>query len=377
MIWVRLRVSFPVSGYLGLALLMLVFGFEGAANEVCSQSQSCLYQRANDLLILQANYLYSKATEVAKLRAQGSGAIYRELGKFCELGGSEQASGAKQLKKIPEKQCLENYLLLAKKGLRELRTSISKNEDSIVQLASKKTAALSGMEDPEAGRETGVQEVPRDFKDTLSTKTPFIPDLGMLDPILKDLDGLQRTRGLSRAGREQMDQELLAWWDSFPKCPDRDEYISVELVERFPSNPTGEKLRRVKLKPDGKVEHDEKAFSAALAECQVKRADWIRSGPSVAASTSRKGPAWLGKEPTNLSLQVFEDAQKRLADCVGGKSRRQGSQDRVQKGVVLCGNASGSPQSAQSSSQPKFRALQLADEEFKRAEKEIELLISK
>ena len=370
-------------GWLPVIAGSLVFcgSVEAVAGDDCKDSQSCLYQRANDVLILQANYLFSKATEVAALKSQGSGAIYSELGKFCELGGPAADPGAKPLKRIPENRCLENYLLLAKKGLREIRTAISRNEDSIVQLASKNPATLSGAvgsdNGPLGSRGPGVQEVPRDWTETLSTQKPLIPDLLVMDPILKKLDDLQRTRGLTRAGRDNMDQELLSWWDEFPKCPDRDEFIAVEQVERFPKNPTGEKLRRVKLKPDGKVEHDEKAFAAALSECQSKRADWVRSGPAISPAASGSGPNWLGKEPSPLSRQVFEGAQKRLADCVGGRSRGGTSSGGAPKGVVLCGNSTGSAPTVQSSSPAKFRALQLADEEFKRAEREIDLLLSK
>jgi hypothetical protein len=347
-----------------LMSLGLCFLTEGGLAEDCRDSQVCLYERANDLLVLQANYLFSKAREVSGLGGSGKGAVYRELGKFCEVGGDPQ----KGLKKLSEKECAENYLLMAKKGLRSIRSSIANNENSIHQLASPSEVSLrvdstkGGM--PQDGRPPSVKEIPQDWRETLDTRSPFIPELAVLDPILKKLDDLQRTRSLTRAGRKELDQELMDWWDSFPKCPDKDEYIQVDWVERFPKNPTGERIRKVRLKPDGTVAHDEKALAEGMRACQVKRADWMKSGP-VASSPAENGPGWLGKEPTSLSLRIFEEAQQRLADCASGKAQKQAPSA---KAFALC-----APPSKPSGK--SYRSLQLSDAEFKKAESELDRLL--
>ncbi len=331
----------------------------------CRRSQSCLYQRANEVLILQANYLFAKSMQVASQRGK-RGRIRAELGPFCDVQKPKGGGRAS------ERECLESYLLQVKRAMRAMRTAMVRNEEGIFKLAEGVAPALPLDSGAMAAAAAGADQ-PQDWTAKLKFDAPFFPALEEVDPILQKLSGMLKVSQQSAQGRALLDQELQAWWDSYPRCPTRDEFIAVELVERFPSNPTGEKIRRVKLKPDGKsVEYDDQAFSRAQAECATRRSDWIRSGP-VASPVSMTEPALLGATPSALSITVFTKAQEQLVDCLSGGSTGAGAGRQAPSGgsgtqVNLCGG--GQRQSGRAST-----GSTLADSEFKRAEQELDKIL--
>jgi hypothetical protein len=317
----------------------------------CKSSQSCIYQRANEVLSLQAFYLSEKTTRIFKF-FETSRSLPTELDAFCKAQARGPSGG-----RSSDKECLKSYLLQVRRGMQQLRTAIVRNEDMLFKIANKKGAVaqapvigeppeaspgVAGIDGPGANRPWQTR-----FDEQVRTDAPFIPSLPLLkDAFLDSMENAFKARSANPQEQQVMDNELGGWWDSYPKCPDKDEFILVEMVERFPSRPTGELLRRVKTNPDGSVAWDEKAFQSARAECERARQDWVRQAPfasqQAAQSAARaranpKAPDLLVGKSSVESNFDFASVQQFVVDCTSGKL----SADQCQGAGARGGGAAG------------------------------------
>lgn len=351
--------------------------------EAADCGQGCHYQRANEILILQTKYLINKVNALAGMK--NDQARKGELRAFCEADRNKGADGANNAK-----ECWRNYLMLVRRSLRSLRTSIAQNYDAVVKLAANTEDVAFQKGQPEsaegavAAPELSLQLDPDDPKGAKAPlSVPVLPELQQLDPIFQKFGRLLETEkqgALSQQASQTqaLDRGLYDWWDRYPKCPSPDEFIEVEQVERYPSHPTGEKITRVKTGPDGKVKTDEKAYDKAFKLCQDKRKDWLKSAPAnpgVVGAADGKLASRLLEEPSPASRKAFESAQKELATVAKGLApegagKTQGGGQGLQPALATGGQQPGKQDK-------KELYLFLPDDQFDKADGLVDQLLKK
>lgn len=321
--WMPLKPSILGSPFLGL-YLGLVLHLPAAWADECGQA--CFYQRANEVLMLEAKYLLKRVEKLRPkvLTRSGSvvvGSVTGALGDFC----TAQSRDGKDARLDNETECWKSYLLVTKRSLAEIRRAMSQNYDAASRLSPAEVVNFKN-EAPTSGGELSVSASPDGSP--LLMNAPLLPELSALDPLLKRFDQIwQRAQSGTGAQQVAADRELRLWWDRYPRCPSKDEFVEVEQVERYPSHPTGEKITRIKTDGDGKVVLDSKRFQAAEAECQKERSEWMKRSPIAAGSGEL--PARLKRDPGKDARSAFIEAQRELADLAKGKGAAAAGQASV------------------------------------------------
>ncbi|NDD91059.1 hypothetical protein EBZ37_03115 [bacterium] len=318
--------------------------------------QSCLYLKANDVLGMQALYLQKMAQNLINLREKRANAsedereqIERELSQnlspFCRtqrinLGDSWGPEGDK---------CLASYLQTVGRSMEMIRSALVKNYSVVSQLADGSAVEDSKKktEDPKTAQRVLKDPARAELKKLkLYPDFPLLPSLDSIDPIIRKLGDTarfriqQRKAAYSTHEQQKADEALAQWWDQFPRCPAPDEFARVELVERYPSHPTGEKLPRIVYGANGKIEIDQAKYLEALKICNEKKKSHFQQLPLP--------DEFLEKGATRQARQAFKSAQEEMVSAVDRKVRevsttsRPGGADHVTLlGQVKGGSALG------------------------------------
>lgn len=353
-----------------ISFFVFLIGWVSAALSVSAPvraeecGQACFYQRANEVLMLEAKYLLKKVEKLRPkvLTRSGSvvvGTVNGALGDFCKA----QSRDGDDSRLDNEAECWRSYLLVTKRSIAEIRRAMAQNYDAASRLGTEQLVNFKPGE-PSDGGELTVSASPDSA--AMSMNAPLLPELSALDPLLQRFDQMWR-RGQSGTGAEQVaaDRELRRWWDRYPRCPSKDEFVEVEQVERYPSHPTGEKITRIKTDGDGKVVLDTKRFQMAESECQRERAEWVKRSPLADAGSpaAKELPTRLKRDPGKDARAAFAEAQKELSALAKGKASPSSS---------LSGGSSGLQAGQAASAGPKKEFLFLPDSEFEKADKLLE-----
>lgn len=326
-----------------------------ASAEECGQA--CFYQRANEVLMLEAKYLLKKVEKLRPKVMSRSGAVLAgsvnsTLGDFCKA----QSRDGSDTRLDSETECWKSYLLVTKRSMGEIRRAMAQNYDAASRLGSDRMVSYKPGQ-PADGGELTVSASPD--SPPLAMSAPLLPELSALDPLLKRFDEMWR-RQQAGTGAEQVaaDRELRRWWDRYPRCPSKDEFVEVEQVERYPSHPTGEKITRIRTDAEGKVVLDAKRFQLAESECQRERSEWMKRSPLVAtgSASAKELPVRLRQDPGKDARAAFMEAQKELSALARGKP------DPAAASAGLTAGQAGS-------TGPKKEFLFLPDSEFDKADK--------
>ncbi|MEN9723825.1 MAG: hypothetical protein RJB38_1811 [Pseudomonadota bacterium] len=334
--------------------------------------QSCLYLKANDVLALEASYLVelsqrlmrsyeavSKSGEGASEESveEGKGALEKNLGPYCR---AQRIAVSRDWTGGPGKRCFSGYLKTVARSLEQIRHSMIKNYQMVAMLADPEGGAppLPGAFGP--ARPTTSERALADprflEKDAKHVKLypdfPFLPALEAIDPVVKRLAGIakaalkQRQQQFGGQSRAVEDEALAQWWEQFPRCPSRDEFARVELAERYPSRPTGEKLPRIMVDAQGRIEIDEEAFKKAIQECDRKKESAFREFPLELVSEPVMADARAVLPVTAEARDAFRSAHGALMSAVRDQLKPSKNSVGSVDHVTLLGKGKPSPQEA-------------------------------
>ncbi len=318
--------------------------------------QACLYGRANDVLTLQTEYMSqlsmrligarqsldpeSLATE--EHRRASLDVLKRNLKVYCRAQNIS-------FDKIPADKgwnrdgdrCLGSYLRAMARAMETNGSVLLKNYRTMLELTG--PAALRDPKGLQMPRNTEKllknPSLLRSKNLTLYPDFPFHPALEAIDPVVKRLGQIAQRKIDERASsysgktdqqRADADEALVKWWNSIPKCPSRDEYAKVEFVERYPSQPTGEKLPRVVTDPKtGTIVPDVPAFEAARARCEEEKKQAFREIPLEIPSEV------LGDVVTEEKRDAFNRARDSMVRAIDKKFKEKKGREFTEYTVRL------------------------------------------
>jgi len=293
--------------------------------------QACLYLKANDVLTLQAEYIQKMTEKLLEARKDKDKTVFKNnLGTFCKT----QRVALGETWDDSWDRCLASYLDASARSLQMIRKALVQNYDTIAQLSqSQATLATKATADPK-----NMQQILKDPQALKKLKLypdfPFHPSLEAIDPILKRLSESARQalhqRRSGDGGQDDRQNEALAqWWELYPRCPAEEEFPQIELVERYPNHPTGEKLPRILMGRDGKIVHDVVKFQEALKACVQKQQDHFQELPlelkAVRVSEEAKS--------------AFTEAQEYMLSLIRKKAQEKGRADKTVDHVTMLGQS--------------------------------------
>lgn len=130
-----------------------------ASAEECGQA--CFYQRANEVLMLEAKYLLKKVEKLRPKVMSRSGAVLAgsvnsTLGDFCKA----QSRDGSDTRLDSETECWKSYLLVTKRSMGEIRRAMAQNYDAASRLGSDRMVSYKPGQ-PADGGELTVSASPR------------------------------------------------------------------------------------------------------------------------------------------------------------------------------------------------------------------------
>ncbi len=354
----------------------------------------CLYTKANDVLTLQASYMGNLAGRLIEAggRARGQGSsgdsseqsgatqvLRRNLGPFCrslrpkvvisDSWGEDQD------------RCLGEYLEAVARSLEMIRGALIKNYERMGELADggAPVVASGRAVSPPSNAARILKDRSILNKPVIYPDFPFLPSFEAIDPVVKKLGQLarralnQRKAAVGAHAQAGEDDDLARWWENFPRCPARDEFVEIRLEERYPTHPTGELLPRIVTDSQGKPRVDEAKYRAAVRECGGRRQDHFREFPLEFLAEDDRGANPEAK-------QAFREAQQELVGAIEKKVGQRGSGVMVDH-VTLLGQQTGAgPSSAGGAGRASASAAQGAAvgaefqsqiDEFRKAAKQL------
>lgn len=268
------------------------FRWNSASYEECSQT--CLYKKANENLILQFVYIVKK---VQAVEDESDKRI--ALGDFCLE--DETGDG-----------CHERYRLSQKKALHEIRKAIIQNWES---------EALLRQLNPEV-----LTDLPKSGSDQKLKKQ--LPEVVTLEDLKKNssVDLVQ-------------DREYEEWKKTLKQFrPSKDEFVKFKKILRDPTDPSKGEIAIPDRGQNGELVSNEEELKEAEKRYQAQRADaesaWSRMEPKtvkpIGMTASRRFRKWNADA---VSEQAFEDSRQLLVDLINdkikGDGKKKGVKDRI------------------------------------------------
>jgi hypothetical protein len=217
--------------------------------------QNCLYEKANENILLQISYTNNKIEMLKEAQSRGEMAkIQDNLAYFCTPG---EATGA----------CFSRYKRLQILVLQKMRASLVNNSGSAEELNSDNRATSGGRAAPAAGGgvSPGVRYFEMKGKAGQPPKKPLIPYV----PTFEDLQAMYR--GLpARQGRA----ELQRWTQQVMQPPRPEDFVKFQRVPRDPRNPGAERIIVPEKGSNGQPVLDPQAYQRALAAYRARQADY-------------------------------------------------------------------------------------------------------
>lgn len=236
--------------------------------------QSCLYQKANENLSLQALYLVQKIGALKDLKDQGKdSAILNNLQGFC-LQGEVGAD------------CFNRYKRLQVFALQKIRAAMVQNADAAARLRSEAPVVSYG-----------------DGK----TRKPQVPYVVTYEDLKKEYAELQRLGG----------EDYRQWADSRPFKPSKDDFVKFKTIYRDPENPKAGTLQIVERDASGNVAYDDAAYQRALKnyENQMEGQNGDLSKVRAGKGNQLKGND-VEKNSGSVSVGAFKESHKEIVETV-------------------------------------------------------------
>ena len=253
-----------------------------------SCGQSCLYQKGNENISLQALYLVKKITNMsAILQGNETGsdnpnaaAVLNELqSDYCPEEDKTDTAAASR--------CLKRYIQTQLPVLRSIRSSLAKNEDMQGQLL----AAPGGR---------GTFSVLQDSK--APSKRPQTPSFAKEDELLTTDEGQKHLQMLAS-------EQYQNWVSDIQRnAPNPKDFVLTTEVPRDPTDPKSEKITRIVRDGRGNPVPDGKAYAKAKLDYD-NGVKGINGGTGLANHNGMdavmKSDAFkqLQKNKTNLDFQ--------------------------------------------------------------------------
>jgi hypothetical protein len=222
------------------------------------------YERANENLAVQVEYLQNRITSLEDLRegneiikddkSVDTDRLDRETEGFCANGSS---AGTDTVQEKNATQCLNDYIELKRGQLVQLKPSLTQNQDSIAHLQNKTIGADGKPLAGESGKAVGIEPALPQGKTLKDTSPPFVPKFVDLTPAYE--------KAVLTQNPKASEAQTTAWVTAATEEPQRQNFYETTDVRIDPSRPSEGSTKVLKLDEKGQPKVDEAAYKQAVA----------------------------------------------------------------------------------------------------------------
>ncbi len=284
-----------------LLVLMLGFGVDSALasgqvvgtaakkpteNEIYEGcGQSCLYQRANENLALQALYL---TNHIISLNDRDASERKSALGSFCIASEDGDA-------------CFNRYKRMNIVALYKMRDAMIQNSNNASALMNRRVF-VGDEKKPLQGNPPAAE-----FQISgLGPKKAQVPYVVTFEDIKKELGSLRALTG----------REYQEWASNLKAAPSREEFVKFRRIYRDPDHPERGTMMVVSRDANGRIEYDEKAFKTAEAYYLKHKSDM----DADLAAIKGRGLQPVDRLPDQerVAEADFKESRKLIVDAANG-----------------------------------------------------------
>lgn len=248
--------------------------------------QSCLYQKANENIALQAVYLINK---ISFLSSAEDDQIRSNLSNFCLRDEEAQA-------------CFQRYKKLQLFGLQKMRSALIQNNDSAALLKSRVVDVGKGAGEPERP----YFQLGSDGK----ARKPQVPYVVTFEDLQREYSQLERLTG----------HDYDRWARSLPARPSREDFVRMKEIYRNPDNPKDGVMHVIARDKSGNIQYDDAAYQAALKQYEDRMGSELARMKDSRPSLDR--PARLKDAVADDSRRVFNESRMPLIEA-GNRGNRK------------------------------------------------------
>ncbi len=216
--------------------------------------QGCLFDRANETLMLQLHYKRNRLQSLQELFDQKNrnAEIIESLGPFCTEDEKDNWSDNDKVQ-----ACLDRHKRIETRQMRAIHTAIAKNDEKHSKLYSQKVY-VDGSRPPTPNPAVGFNLPPPPGQDTKALRSPQVSYFASVAELEKSYE---QNRDQMRAS---ITNRFAQWLQDLPKQPSPEDFIKLKKIYRDPEQPGSGVLHVIDTEADGSAKIDKQAYEEAL-----------------------------------------------------------------------------------------------------------------